>query len=380
MTNRGAVHSGHLVLADISGYTAFLAGTELEHAQGILQELTALLVANLCPPLRFVKLEGDAVFAYAPEGALSEEALLDLTEACYFEFANRLRDMQQQTTCTCAACRAVPTLDLKFVAHRGSFVLQRLGGSEDLAGPDVILAHRLLKNSVTERFGCRAYALFTAACLEGMPAGLSLAEHVETYEHFGEVPARVHDLEPVLAARREATRVYIGGRDADLQFTYELPVPPTVAWPYFVEPGKRLRWEGLTGLEAEPNKDGRLGLGAASHCAHGSWSSVVRYIDWRPYGYFTATLVPTSGGFSAAPPLTQTFEFKATENGGCLVEYRARLERRSWFARTQMRLFAPFVRRDFAAHARKLNEVIAEDLGAAAGARDDREPPRDPPA
>ena len=44
------------MLADISGYTAFLVGTELEHADAIVGELTALIRARLSPPMRFVKL------------------------------------------------------------------------------------------------------------------------------------------------------------------------------------------------------------------------------------------------------------------------------------------------------------------------------------
>lgn len=56
---------GYLLLADISGYTAFLTGTELEHAQAIIHELTTLIRQRLAPPMRFVKLEGDAVFCYA---------------------------------------------------------------------------------------------------------------------------------------------------------------------------------------------------------------------------------------------------------------------------------------------------------------------------
>jgi|GEM_PF-2837410 len=49
--------------------------------------------------MRFVKLEGDAVFCYA-EGETFEqgERFVELVEACYFDFANRLRDMERGTT------------------------------------------------------------------------------------------------------------------------------------------------------------------------------------------------------------------------------------------------------------------------------------------
>lgn len=39
---------GYLLLADISGYTKFLTGTELEHSHAIVTELTKLIRARLC--------------------------------------------------------------------------------------------------------------------------------------------------------------------------------------------------------------------------------------------------------------------------------------------------------------------------------------------
>jgi hypothetical protein len=38
---------GYLLLADISGYTGFLLGTELEHANAIVHELTTLIRERL---------------------------------------------------------------------------------------------------------------------------------------------------------------------------------------------------------------------------------------------------------------------------------------------------------------------------------------------
>lgn len=40
---------GYLLLADISGYTAFLTGTELEHSHAIVTELTKLIRALQSP-------------------------------------------------------------------------------------------------------------------------------------------------------------------------------------------------------------------------------------------------------------------------------------------------------------------------------------------
>ena len=41
-----------LVMADISGYTGYLAGVELDHAQDILADLIDTIVGALRPPFR----------------------------------------------------------------------------------------------------------------------------------------------------------------------------------------------------------------------------------------------------------------------------------------------------------------------------------------
>jgi hypothetical protein len=127
---------GYLLLADISGYTAFLAGTELEHANAIVHELTALIRERLSPPMRFVKLEGDAVFCHADGASFEDgERLVELIESCYFDFANRLLDMERETTCRCAACASIGALDLKFVVHYGTYVVDSEGDRRTSLGP-----------------------------------------------------------------------------------------------------------------------------------------------------------------------------------------------------------------------------------------------------
>jgi hypothetical protein len=46
------------------------------------------------------------------------------------------------------ACRAAGTLRLKVIVHEGEAVITRLRNLERVSGEDVILAHRLLKNSI----------------------------------------------------------------------------------------------------------------------------------------------------------------------------------------------------------------------------------------
>ncbi len=79
---------GYLVLADISGYTSYLAQVELEHANEILTDLLAVIVDQFKQALTISKLEGDAVFANINESGMPNgERLLELIESTYSIFA-----------------------------------------------------------------------------------------------------------------------------------------------------------------------------------------------------------------------------------------------------------------------------------------------------
>ena len=58
---------GFILIADITGYTAYLNDSELEHAQGTLTELLELLIEHTKSPLVISRLEGDAVISYGLE-------------------------------------------------------------------------------------------------------------------------------------------------------------------------------------------------------------------------------------------------------------------------------------------------------------------------
>lgn len=170
-------HTGPLLIADISGYTAFLQDVAIVHpddafADGnvpkafpLMSSLLAGLVSSLVPPFTLSKLEGDAVFVFADgdSGVPEGQALLDLIGDTYAEFRRRLAEARETLTCTCGACSRASVLDLKFVLHAGRFVVQDIAGSRELVGSDVVIAHRLLKNAAADAVGRRAYLLVTEA-------------------------------------------------------------------------------------------------------------------------------------------------------------------------------------------------------------------------
>ncbi|MDP9235849.1 MAG: DUF2652 domain-containing protein [Chloroflexota bacterium] len=380
MTDEQRSRQGYLVLADISGYTAFLTGTELEHAQAIIHELTTLIRERLAPPLRFVKLEGDAVFCYADEAAFPDgERLVELLEACYFDFSNRLENMVRGTTCRCNACASMNSLGLKFIAHFGTYVVQPSGGGDDLAGPDVILVHRLLKNAITKTLGVQAYVFFTDACLQRMPAYFDLPRHTETHKSFGDTGGGIQDLGAALQEMREARRRYVTSAEADFEMHFDLPHPPAVVWQYSVDPIERRRYACSGILEknpdrTEPNAHGRLGAGASSHCNHGPGVALREYVDWRPFSYYTYRVTASPGlallGIHSA---IETVEFVSREDGGTRMEYRRRLSDRGLFSRLRLRASRPLLRAFFGRLNANLRTILDEDAAALESA-DPRQP------
>jgi hypothetical protein len=187
---------GTLVLADISGFTAFVTATELEHGPQIIGALLEAVMGRLSPPLDIQEVEGDAVFAVGPDGTLAQPGrLLAVFDEAFVAFKALQRELAEDESCSCGACRRVESLDLKIVAHHGRFLRQQVGGRAQVAGADVILAHRLLKNGVTDT---RAYLLLTAAMLEWLgidPSEAGLAARVESYEHLGDVRCFVRALD-----------------------------------------------------------------------------------------------------------------------------------------------------------------------------------------
>jgi uncharacterized protein YndB with AHSA1/START domain len=319
---------GCLVMADITGYTGLLAGSELEHAQDALRDLLQTVVGALRPSFRLAKLEGDAAFVYVLAERIDGSQLLDTLEAAYFAFRRRLEGISRATTCDCNACIRLPALDLKLIAHHGSFVRQRLYGVEELTGTDIIVVHRLLKNSVAERIGARGYLLLTDACLSAAslsPEEIGLVEHRETYGELGEVVTWIHDLEAAWQRERDQRRVMVIERDTLFSIEADLPVAPPVVWALVTDPAMRPRFvPGVVRVD-ETVRGGRRGVGTTNHCVHGEGASLEEILDWRPHQYFTVrNLMP-----GAASWVTME-EFIPIEDGrGTHVRIRIQRPRRA---------------------------------------------------
>jgi hypothetical protein len=95
------------------------------------------------------------------------------------------RQRSERANCVCDACLGIDKLRLKAFVHVGELAVKQVRQFEELAGEEVILVHRLLKNHVPRR----EYVLLTepARAAAGLqPDGLET--HREHLEGIGETP------------------------------------------------------------------------------------------------------------------------------------------------------------------------------------------------
>ena len=290
--------SACFAIADISGYTRFVSGVELDHAQDIIADIMDTLVRALRPPFRLAKFEGDAAFVYALAEKVDGSLLQDSIEQAYFAFRKRLRNIKQANSCECQACSRMQSLDVKFVVHHGEFIRQKMSGREELAGRDVILVHRLLKNDVGKTFGRHAYALYSDACVRAMgidAAAQGLVEHAEAIEHIGETKCWVSDLEQAWTLENEARRSVVERDNAFGVLETDFPAPRAAVWDLITMPGNRPRWQGSDSV-VENTVRGRRGAGTQNHCMDGKDAVIEDILDWRPNDHITlTTLLPAPG-------------------------------------------------------------------------------------
>jgi hypothetical protein len=192
-----------LVLIDVSGYTKFLKlhKMSLLHAERIITMLMESVIDSSRHPLTLNKLEGDAALFYATAEE-SREAALDVfhqVDNFFQAFYGKQKELIEGSMCNCEGCVRMGQLNLKAIVHFGEAAIKQVRQFEELAGEDVILAHRLLKNSIEKR----EYLLLSERVhkMLGGAVELPFEERTEQYSDVGSVRVFVHYPEHQLYAR-----------------------------------------------------------------------------------------------------------------------------------------------------------------------------------
>ena len=316
------VKKGFLTVADISGYTRFLAETELEHANGILKDLFDSMIPEFKKSVTISKFMGDAIFAHAENTAYeNSQFMVDFSKRVYNSFSDKKDIIRINTDCTCNACKHMDELDLKIFVHYGEYMNQNINGNEELAGSDVNTIFRLMKNNVVDDTGIEAYLLITESALKAMDLDYGSSDKMFGYkeiEHVGKVNYLINDLFKNWQESKNNVKYFIDKDDPLLidELSEEFCVSAEIAFLMYTKP----EWRKVN-LHADKidifNKNGSTqGIGTKLHCHHGDEVSKMEISDWNPGEYISLKFALPFG-----LTLRGTYEFVDVENG-CIMKIR----------------------------------------------------------
>lgn len=337
--NGASIERGYPLLADISGFIPFVMESELEHANEIIQELLEFIITRLKPTFTIAQIDGDSIFAYAPQERLVRgETLFELLEATYTAYKDQLLQVGRVRTCSCNACRNASKLDLKFAIHFGEYIPNELHDQFDLIGlAPYFIRKREWKQPVKLATEWRGYAIFTQDCLA------QLGLHPENLQALELPGGSVRTFGLNLEARYESTlgnrRVHITKEEAFYSFSLDFPVSSTTLWDWINDPDKRTQWYVLKwSARARPN--GRTGSGAVNHCYHGIGDTLETILDWRPFDYYTSEYRVRP--FNIRLQQTSTFEALSADSTRLLLNIKPADDPAGWFTKLSCRAFARY--------------------------------------
>jgi len=234
-----------LFIPDISGFTDFVNTTEISHSLHIIAELLELIINSDKNGMSVSEIEGDAVLFFKDE----VPSVSDLIEQCqqtFINFHNHLRRYNTERICRCGACETAAQLSLKFIIHKGNIEEINIKNHQKLHGSDVILAHKLLKNSIPEN----EYILITdkfkldiSSIEMAKMDWISVNRGSNTYEDIGEFDYSYIPIEPLLKKLDEPSQISFPKFGSDkILIEDTLVAPIDFIYEIFTNLDKRKEW------------------------------------------------------------------------------------------------------------------------------------------
>jgi hypothetical protein len=202
----GDIKSIFILLVDISGYTRFIRFHKISllHAEKIIAELMESILHQVEVPVIAHEILGDAISFYAIDEGTPDQA--DKIYAQLQNYFDAFRDKEASLIsscglCRCDACKQVGKLRLKAILHHGQVAFTKVQNMRKISGEDVILSHRLLKNSLDAKEYILMTRTFADLCQDLKRE--DLVRHHEHYNDVGPVDLYVKTFghEPVTAAK-----------------------------------------------------------------------------------------------------------------------------------------------------------------------------------
>ena len=186
-------NKGLIFIPDISGFTHFVNNVELEHSQHIIHELLEVILDANQLDLNVSEIEGDAILFYKFGELPDLDLAYQQVEKMFLSFHKHLQWYESMRTCHCNACISAIKLTLKVITHYGEFKEYKIRNYRKLIGKDIIIAHQLLKNDISNH----EYWLITSSLSEKIPNifrpwmqwshGSKQVNQAEVFFHFAQL-------------------------------------------------------------------------------------------------------------------------------------------------------------------------------------------------
>jgi hypothetical protein len=263
MATQAAADEVLFFIPDLGGFTKFIAETEIQHSQHIIRELLEILVDADTLGMKVSEFEGDAVLFYRNGAPPSLGQLVQQARKMYLDFHAHLKKFEYARICQCGACAGASGIALKMVAHFGSAGTMQVKDHLKFIGKDIIVAHRLLKNSVT----VPEYLLVTSPTLSGLEDTdgqlASFANGTDAYDNLGTIEYRFKSLDGYRSEVKVDPPLPAGLKHPHkmAQVTRRIDAPIERVYQRLIDLPARINWiEGATKVEMsndEPNQIGK---------------------------------------------------------------------------------------------------------------------------
>jgi Protein of unknown function (DUF2652) len=264
-----------ILIPDISGFTEFMTSTELGHASHAINMLIDAMVKAVDEEYEVSEIEGDAVLLIKKGSAPSQKEILETCLNIFNAFHFQRKWIQQYSICPCGACLGISNLTLKFVAHHGPVVEIKVGRFVKQSGTEMIVAHRLLKNSIANN----EYLLMTEKLLQQAPDPVEMnemewASSSEEYASIGKVGYRFALLNEARKKCPEPPQPKNYYRSDNTSYL-EIPIAANFRDVYMVLmniPG-RTQWQ--TGLQKVEQDRPEVFVGSIHHCSFENYKAIL---------------------------------------------------------------------------------------------------------
>jgi len=264
-----------ILIPDISGFTEFMTSSELSHASRAINILIDTIIKAVDDEYEISEIEGDAVLMIKKGPAPSKKEILDTCLKIFNAFHFQRKWMKQHIICPCKACLAVVNLTLKFVAHYGPVAEIKVGRFIMHSGTEMIVAHRLLKNSIDNN----EYLLITEKLMQqtnNSPGGIEVewASSSDEYSSIGTVEYRFALLNEARKKVPEPPKPQNYYRSDNAPY-FEMPIGANFRDVYMTMMNIPERYKWLPGLQKVEQDEPNVLIGSIHHCTFDNYHAII---------------------------------------------------------------------------------------------------------